>query len=156
MILKEYRQEDCAALAELFYSTVHSVNRRDYSREQVYAWADGHVDLERWDQSFKAHHTVVAWEKDVITGFGDMAEDGYLDRLYVHRDYQGRGIAAAICDELEKSSGKQEFTVHASVTARPFFEKRGYRMKKEQKVERRGVYLTNYVMEKSVKKEQKV
>ncbi len=75
MILKEYRSEGCAVLAELFYNTVHSVNLRDYSEEQVCAWADGHVDLEKWDQSFREHHTVVAWEKDVITGFGDMAEE---------------------------------------------------------------------------------
>ena len=38
--------------------------------------------------------------------------------------------------------------VHASITARPFFEKRGYRVIKEQKVERQGVLLTNFVMEK--------
>ena len=31
---------------------------------------------------------------------------------------------------------------------RPFFEKRGYRVVKEQQVERQGILLTNYVMEK--------
>ena len=39
-------------------------------------------------------------------------------------------------------------TTHASITARPFFEKRGYRVVKEQQVERHGVLLTNFVMEK--------
>ena len=37
---------------------------------------------------------------------------------------------------------------HVSITARPFFEKRGYRVVKEQQVERRGIRLTNFVMEK--------
>ena len=68
--------------------------------------------------------------------------------MYVHADYQGRGIATAICNKLEQSvSGK--IVTHASVTAKPFFEKRGYKVIKEQSVERQGVFLTNYVMEKA-------
>lgn len=36
----------------------------------------------------------------------------------------------------------------SSITAKPFFEKRGYIVIKEQTVERFGVELRNYVMEK--------
>ncbi len=39
-------------------------------------------------------------------------------------------------------------TVHASLTARPFFEARGYEVIRDQRVLRRGVILTNFVMEK--------
>ena len=90
---------------------------------------------------------MVAVEDGIIVGFGDMDASGYLDRLYVHRAYQGQGIASAICDRLEgRIPGK--IVTHASLTARPFFEKRGYRVVREQQVERRGVKLTNFVMEK--------
>lgn len=86
-------------------------------------------------------------ENGEIAGFGDIDETGYLDRLYVHKDYQGQGIASAICDCLEsKISGK--IVTHASITARPFFEKKGYKVVKEQQVERQNIFLTNYVMEK--------
>ena len=78
-----------------------------------------------------------------------MAGDGYLDRLYVHRDHQGRGIATALCDSLEAGCGVPCFTTHASLTARPFFERRGYRVVRAQQVERRGVLLPNFVMEKA-------
>lgn len=81
-------------------------------------------------------------------GFADMDADGYLDRLYVHKDYQGRGVAAALCDALEQAVQCEAYTTHASITARPFFEKRGYRVVRAQQVERQGLYLTNYVMEK--------
>ena len=50
------------------------------------------MDLEAWDRSLTAHFTLVAEENGVITGFGDMDPTGYLDRLFVHRDFQGRGI----------------------------------------------------------------
>lgn len=81
-----------------------------------------------------------------IVGFGDMDSDGYLDRLYVHKDYQRRGIGTAICDALENQSSAKMFSTHASITAKPFFEKRGYAAVKKQQVERRGVRMTNYVM----------
>lgn len=101
LILRVYKPADCKALTELFYETVHSVNTKDYTKEQVDAWADGNVDLEKWNQSFLEHYTVIAEEENGITGFGDISDTGYLDRLYVHKAYQHQGIASAICDELE-------------------------------------------------------
>lgn len=148
MQLRKYRPSDCEQMAELFYQTVHSVNAKDYTLEQLNAWATGKVDLRQWNDSFLKHRTIVAIENDRIVGFGDMDETGYLDRLYVHKDYQHRGIASAICDELESSAGEKTFITHASITARPFFEHRGYHVRKEQQVIRQGIALTNYVMEK--------
>lgn len=149
MILREYTKTDCGELAELFYDTVHTVNAKDYTREQLDAWATNRVNLEAWNKSFQAHHTMVAEMDGQIVGFGNMDEIGYLDRLYVHKDYQRRGVATAICDALEQNTKAAAFTTHASITARPFFEKRGYTVVREQQVERRGVLLTNFVMHKN-------
>ncbi len=147
MQLRPYRTQDCPALARLFYDTVHTVNARDYTPPQLDAWADGHVDLAAWNRSLSEHHSLVAVWDGVIVGFGDMASDSYLDRLYVHKDYQGRGIATALCDALERAV-PGPYTTHASITARPFFEHRGYRVVREQQVERKGILLTNFVMQK--------
>lgn len=147
MIIRKYRQSDCKCLTELFYDTVHTVNAKDYTEEQLNVWATGKVNLDEWNRSLSEHYAVVAVVDNVIAGFGDIDQTGYLDRLYVHKDYQQQGVAAAICDELEKAVSVQIITTHASITARPFFEKRGYRVRKEQQVERQGVLLTNYVME---------
>ena len=104
--------------------------------------------MEQWDRSFSEHYTYVAVENESIAGFGDIDGSGYLDRLYVHHKYQRQGIAAAICDKLEQAVPGARITTCASITARPFFEKRGYRVIKEQQVERDGTFLTNYLMEK--------
>lgn len=148
MVIREYRSSDCEQLAELFYQTVHAVNAKDYTKEQIDVWASGRVDLEKWNQSFLEHHTVVAVKDNVIAGFGDMDESGYLDRLYVHKDYQNQGIATAICDELEQGVRADKITTHASITAKPFFEHRAYKVVREQQVIRGGVPLINFVMEK--------
>lgn len=148
MNLRLYESGDCPALARLFYDTVHTVNGRDYTPEQLAAWADGQVDLSAWNTSFLAHHTLVAEEDGVVLGFADMDSSGYLDRLYVHKDRQGQGVASALCDALEDACPAAVFTTHASLTARPFFEGRGYRVLRRQTVIRHGVALDNYVMEK--------
>ena len=46
MQLREYRPSDCEQLAELFYQTVHSVNAKDYTKEQLDVLATGKVDLD--------------------------------------------------------------------------------------------------------------
>ena len=153
MIIRPYQTADCEALARLFYDTVHTVNAKDYTKAQLDVWATGNVDLEAWDRSLTAHFTLVAEENGVITGFGDMDPSGYLDRLYVHGEFQGQGVAASIAQALEgfaRGLGVERIAVHASRTARGFFQSRGFRVVKAQQVERRGVLLENFVMERQL------
>lgn len=148
MEIRKYQPSDCEELAELFYNTVHTINVKDYTKEQLDVWATGQIDLEKWNQSLQGHYSVVAVDDNkIIVGFGDIDKAGYLDHLYVHANYQGKGIATAICNQLEQVV-QEDIQTHASITARPFFEKRGYKVVKEQKVERQGVFLTNFIMVK--------
>lgn len=145
MFIREYQSSDCKELTKLFYNTVHTVNAKDYTEEQLDAWATGQVDLNKWAQSLREHYSIVAVENEMLVGFGDIDESGYLGHLFVHADYQGKGIGTMICNRLEQAVSGNIIT-HASITARPFFEKRGYRVVKEQQVERQGVFLTNFEM----------
>ena len=148
--LSPYQVGEARALTELFYDTVHTVCKGDYTPEQLAVWADGTADPERWEQSFLQHQTLVARVDGIVAGFADRDGD-YLDRLYVHKDVQRQGVATALADGLEQSAraeGHRKMVTHASITARPFFEKRGYQVVREQQVERKGLLLTNYVMEK--------
>lgn len=150
MVIRKYLPSDCKCLAELFYQTVHSINAKDYTEEQLNAWATGNVDIEKWNQSLSNHFSLVAMKDGIITGFGDIDKTGYLDRLYVHKDYQNQGIATAICDKLEHAFQVSNITTYASITAKPFFLHRGYKIIKEQQVTRSNILLINYVMEKQL------
>lgn len=147
--LRPYREGDCPALAALFTNTVHTVNAADYTPAQLDAWAPAAgPDLQDWDQRFKDHITLVAEVEGRLAGFADLdPAAGYLDRLYVGSRFQRQGVATALCNALEEAAAGPVVT-HASVTARPFFARRGYRVLRAQQVERRGVTLANYVMEK--------
>ena len=151
MTLRIYQSEDCKEIVELFYNTVHAINRRDYDPAQLDVWAPKEIDFSTWDKSLLQHYSIVCEKEGMIIGFGDIDNLGYLDRLYVHKDYQECGVASRIVNELENHSKKNHIkcvTTDASITAKPFFEKRGYKVIQEQVVERKGQFLTNFKMKK--------
>jgi putative acetyltransferase len=152
MRLRKYQSADCPVLAQLFYDTVHAINAEDYTQDQLEVWATGRVDLSVWNKTFLEHNTLVAEENGIIVGFGDMDNGGYIDRLFVHKDFQRMGIATAIINTLEFDALKHSifiFTTHASITAKPFFEKHGYKVLRENTVIREGIALTNFIMVKN-------
>lgn len=81
----------------------------------------------KWNQSFQEHYCFVAVNDEIIIGFGDIDKTGYLDRLFVHADYQGKGVATNICNQLEQAV-QGNIVTHASITARLFFEKEAIRL----------------------------
>ena len=149
MFVRGYQMSDCKEISELFYNTVHTINAKDYTKEQLDVWATGQADLEKWNQSLQEHYSIVAIDNKIIVGFGDIDKDGYLDRLFVHSNYQGKGVATAICNQLEQAvDGK--ITTYASITAKPFFEKQGFQVDEEQKRKANQMCLTNYKMSKQL------
>ena len=153
MNIRPYHSDECQAILSLFYETVHKINRRDYTREQIEAWTNNNnIDPIAWNLSLIHHKTLVAEMDNTIVGFGDL-NGNFLDRLYVHAEYQRRGIATAIMDRLERYAAEQNYTTivtHASITAYPFFRDRNYQLLKEQQVERHGVFLKNIMMQKEL------
>ena len=147
MVIRNYKSEDLPQMVTLFRETIIATCAKEYTLSQRKAWAG--ADVSCWDESFRKHKTLVAEEEGEIIGFADM-DEGYLDRLYVHKDFQGRGVASALCDRLESESGADVLSVYASLTARKFFEKRGYVVIRENTVVRAGTELKNYYMEKPV------
>ncbi|MGN0837040.1 MAG: GNAT family N-acetyltransferase [Akkermansia sp.] len=149
MILRPFAPGDARAAAQLFRDTVLRTTCRDYSAEQRRVWAAAAEQPERWASSFAQHVALVAEEDGQMLGFGDLdPRRGYLDRLYTHCGHQGRGVASRICEALERAAVTERITVHASLTARGFFERRGYVVLREQLVERGGVWLPNVLMER--------
>ena len=138
-------------LTRLFYCTVHAVCERDYTPQELEAWAPAPPDAAQWNESFLKHRTLVAVCGGELAGFADLDEAAaYLDRLYVHENWQRHGVATALCDRLEAFCRGRTVTTHASITARPFFLARGYEVVRRQQVPRYGLLLTNFVMQKKL------
>jgi len=151
--IRKFRAEDIDAVVRLFRDTIHSVNAKDYTKAQLDAWAPEKIDNARWCQKLLSHYTVVAEKDGIICGFGDIYENRYFDHLFVHKDYQGQGVASKIVATIEgyaDQKGIKTIEVHVSVTARTFFISKGYAVVAPQKVTHNGQEFTNYVMKKNL------
>ena len=146
--------QDIPESQALFRSTVFHVNSKDYTKEEVEDWASCGDSVEHWKKLLSMHNYIVALDRDGhIIGFSSMNTDGYLHSMFVHKDWQGKGVATLLLSEVEKMAhgyGVHKISVEVSITARTFFEKRGYKVVKEQKARANRLWLTNYVMEKAL------
>ncbi|CAH2462673.1 GNAT family N-acetyltransferase [Bacillus sp. S4] len=149
--IRTFHQEDLEQVLQLFYETVHTVNAQDYNTLQLQSWAPKRLNRESWLKSLEKNISYVADNNGVIVGFGDYNDEHYINRLFTHKDYQGKGIASYILQKLEKEVMKLEHRdiyTEASITAKPFFESKGYICIKEQNKQHNGQIFINYIMKK--------
>lgn len=150
--IRKARQSDTVALKDLFQNTVLMINRRDYSQAEVEDWASCGDNLSEIEDMIKTHYFIVAVnQQSEIVGFSSITPQGYLHSMFVHKDFQGKGIATMLLKEIERhaiTSGIVRITSEVSLTARPFFERKGYIVEKEQRRQANQLSLTNFWMAK--------
>lgn len=147
---------DIEEIQSLYRNTVLVINRRDYSQAEVEDWASCGDDLSKIDDMIKTHYFIVAVnQRSQIVGFSSITSQGYLHSMFVHKDFQGKGIATMLLEEIERyaiTAGIVRITSEVSLTARPFFEKKGYVVEGEQKRKANQLSLTNFRMAREVAK----
>jgi putative acetyltransferase len=151
LTVRPYAPADLDALIALFRGSVRTVARRDYTDDQVIAWAPDEIDREAWAVRRASRPTWVAAIDETPAGFIDLESDGHIDMLYVHPGHQGKGIASTLLETVENAARARSvgrLYTEASLTARPFFERRGFRMLGPRTLTRGGVDLVNFRMEK--------
>lgn len=155
-VIRVAQQSDVIELRDLYKNTVLAVNRRDYSQEEVEDWASCGNDLSNIGKMIETHYFIVAVNQLLqIVGFSSITPQGYLHSMFVHKDFQGKGIATMLLEEIERyaiAEGIKRITSEVSITARPFFEMRGYTVEVEQKRRANQLCLTNFWMAKGLVK----
>lgn len=158
-MMREYKASDLEAVVALFGRSVREIAARDYSSAQVSAWAPQVPDWPGWSKRFSEGTAFVCERKDQIAGVVRVEDNGYLDLLYVHPEFQRQGVARLLLERVlvwAKSHGISRLTSDVSVTARPFFEQIGFLLVKPHVVELRGVSFHNFRMERAVDAEPRV
>jgi len=154
MDLRKATISDLQEMQEMYIETIKWVCKNDYGPLQINAWVSGLNDTERWMKVIHDQFVLLATIEHKIVGYGTLKDGNYIDFFCVHKDLQRKGISNEIFTELEleaKKENSKTITADVSITAKPFFEKKGFVVKAEQKNIRLGVELINYKMEKKLK-----
>ncbi len=130
--IRKFKLRDAVSLARLHRGTIRSVNKRDYSQKEIAAWS-GRTSAKRFRNLVKLNTRYVAVKNNSIVGFGDY-KDNEVMGLYIHKNFIGRGIGTRLLTKMEReiyANGKRTLKCTATVTARPFYEKNGFKVIKK-------------------------
>ncbi len=149
MTFRNATLEDLPAMKALYRDTILTVCRKDYTEEQTNVWASSANKEERWLDVLVNQFVLLAEIAQELVGFGTLRDHNYIDFLYVHKDFQGMGIAGGLLNGLLQEAsrhGTRLITSDISMTANPFFRKNGFKVVAEQKHVREGQVLINHKM----------
>ena len=152
--------EDLSELRQLYCDTVTTVNAKDYDKDQITAWLRPWFEPETptrdgrmFAQKITEQYFITSVIDNTIAGFASLEDNGYLDFMYVHKDFQRQGVAKALLTELERYAAEKEIkelNAIVSKTALGFFEKHGWKKIREDIVEVRGAVFVDNIMIKNL------
>ncbi len=146
-------KNDVNEITLLFRDTIRNVNNKDYTEEEIEDWSSWWNDHDKWLKRIAEQFFIKAMIENKIVGFCSLAFDGYLDLLFTHKDYQGRGVASSLMRRVESKARQQGIDLiysDVSITAKNFFEKHGYSIVKQQYKKSRNKELINFKMLKLI------
>ena len=159
--LRGFQAGDESALHAVFHAAVHRTAVRDYTREQIAAWAPDDPDLAAWGERMRRNRPFVAVAEspcgpgspagEVIAGFADLSDTGYIDTFFVSPDFGGRGVGRLLMQRLHVQAaarGLKQLAADVSRTAQPFFMRHGFEVVTQGSPLRRGVVVPNARMRK--------
>jgi putative acetyltransferase len=153
MIVREYQKSDLTEISYLFYNTIHQINSRDYTSEQIKAWAAEIKGESFWQERFRNYRVYVVETNSTIVGFANFETTGYIDCFYAHHQWQGKGVGSLLIKQIESEAKKQQISLlflEASITAMPFFQAKGFVVVREQERLYQGCKFKQFYLEKII------
>ena len=152
--LREFRLGDEASLHAVFESAIHEVAIRDYTQEQVDAWAPRDWNRAAWATRMQGIAPVVAVRDGAIVAYADVQSGGYIDHFFVAAVAGGHGIGGMLMRRIHERAAELAIAVlssDVSLTAQPFFAHFGFTVVEHRVVDIRGVELRNASMRKQLR-----
>lgn len=133
MRIRLAQDKDYIKIVDLHRATIRNINSKDYSPDIISVWVEkSKVSLFR--ESASEVKRWVAEEDGKIIGFCDHNFECSIGGLYIHKDFIGKGIGKILLKKAEdsmKKLGCKNIKIKSTITAKPFYEKSGYKIVKE-------------------------
>ncbi len=149
--VRHFRPGDEAALYRVHREAIHRVASRDYTTEQIEAWAPARPDPGAWAIKMRHIRPFVAEVDGAIAGYADLQPSGYIDHFFVSADFPRRGVGRQLMERIHEEAARQgiaELTADVSRTAQPFFARFGFEIVEQRFPVRAGVTIPNALMRK--------
>jgi len=146
-----YTDANATEITDLHHACVHAISPTIYSREQQEAWAHTPPNYPYWVKRLALKKPFMAMVEATIVGFIELEDNGHIDCAYTHPAYQKRGVMSelfAYTQNLAEQKGIKRLYLEASIVAKPFFEKRGFKTLHRNEIKRNGQMIVNFSMEK--------
>ncbi|MDQ6730546.1 MAG: GNAT family N-acetyltransferase [Actinomycetota bacterium] len=156
MELRPYADHDATATRWVFERAVRITASRDYTTQQIDAWAPvkwGSTESVTWAAARAEATTIVAVDHAEVVGFSNLVQGSLLDMLYVDPRVSRRGVASALIGHimsLARKSGAAELETFASLTARPLFERLGFVIVEQRAPIVHGIAISNFRMRRDL------
>ena len=151
--VREFREGDELPLYAVFHSAVHGLAARDYTPDQLAAWAPEQPELAPWTDRMRARRPFVVEEGGRIVGYADVQPSGYIDHFFVSATDARRGVGRLLMERIHARANELQLVqlyAEVSLTAEPFFDRFGFRVLERKVAEVRGARLANARMVKDL------
>ena len=146
MHIRSFEPGEEPALFDIYHSAIHLIASRDYTEEQINAWAPAVLDEELWVRRIRGINPFVAELEGILVGYADVQASGYIDHFFVSGRHPRQGIGRSLMEVLEseaKRLGVTELTSDVSRTAQPFFTRFGFQIVEQRVPVVRGIEVPN-------------
>ncbi len=151
--IRQATLDDIPSITSLFRDTVVHINSKDYSDKQITVWSSAANDIETWTKQIETAYFIVAEFREEIVGFAYLTKGYYFEGLYVHKDFQHKGVGTNLMRIVESqviSEGFEIIKADVSKTALEFYDNQYYDVEKKQLKHFKGINFENYLVSKAL------
>jgi putative acetyltransferase len=152
--IRRYEPGEEASLFDVYFTAIRLVACRDYTLEQIEAWAPANVDMSVWQNKIRDLNPFVAELDGELVGYADVQQNGYIDHFFVSGKHPRRGIGSLLMTQIlqeAKSLAVSALTSDVSRTAQPFFAKFGFAITEQRSPVVRGIVVPNARMRREIR-----
>ncbi len=148
VIVKKAEASELQALRSVFVLAVEGTGSA-YTPGQRAAWVSVGAGLSFWEELMRREYVAVAYELEQLCGFASMNQRGDLSMLYVHPEFQRKGVGSRLIQHIVDHATEEAYAhlrADASIFLKPLLLRLGFELIEDYQKEVRGQSFHNAIL----------